>query len=163
MMKPPHRKSPSRSRSPHRSLRLVLPVAGLVLGGCDSLGLNQEPETARIRISSNDVSEVTLITSLFFVEMADPDCAGCPSVIQLIEGDTAAVSLPFDKSYPLNYRLQFFAEAYASAEVPVTLSMTAHVDDREWYNGSRVLQPEDDDGMPETIRFVYQYSRARLP
>lgn len=135
-------------------------AAVLLLSACESLTLRGEPETTRILIDSNDVSEVTLITSQFFVELADPDCPTCPSTIQLVEADTSSIRLPFERTYALNYRLQFFAEAYPSAEVPVTLSMTAYVDDREWYNGSRVLQPDGRDGTPETLRFVYQFNQA---
>lgn len=162
-MEPQGRKPVGGSFGSQRMLPATLLAGALLLGACDALTLGGDPETARIRIDSNDVSEVTLITSLFFVELVDEECATCPTTIQIIEGDTSQVRLPFERTYPLNSRLQFFAEAYPSAEVPITLSMTAHVDDREWYNGSRVLQPEDDDGMPETLRFVYQYNRARLP
>lgn len=162
-MKSPRRK-PLGGRAGRRSLCLVAPLAFVLgLGACDSLSLSREPETARIRIVSDDVSEVSLVTSRWFVEVADPDCVGCPSAIQLVVGDTTTVSLPFEETYPLTARLQFFAEAQPSAGVPVRLSMKAWVDDREWYNGSRTLEPEDANGEPETLRFVYQYTRARLP
>lgn len=162
-MKPLHGKFQGGSTRPSWTLLATSLAAVFLLGACESLTLRGEPETARIRIDSDDVSEVTLVTSRFFVELADPDCPTCPTTIQLVQGDTSSVGLPFERTYPLNYRLQFFAEAYSSADVPITLSMTAYVDDREWYNGSRILQPNAGDGMPETLRFVYQYNQLGAP
>ena len=157
------RKSQGRSAGERWAFFLAAPAALVLLGACESLILSREPEAARIQIDSNDVSEVTLITSKWFVRVADPDCPACDPDIELVESDTTVALLPFTGTYPFNFRLQFYAEAFPSAQVPVTLSMTAHVDDREWYNNSRTLQPEDEDGMPETLRFVYQYTQARVP
>lgn len=162
-MKSPCRNSLGKPLGRSSARSLVAPTMVLLLGACDSLGVGGEPNSTRIRIESADVSEVSLVTSRWFVEVADEDCAGCPSHIQIVVGDTSVVSLPFERTYPLSTRLQFFAEAWPSADVPVTVSMRAWVDDREWYNGSRTLRPEDEDGAPETLRFVYQYTRARLP
>lgn len=162
-MKSPRKDPLDRSLGWSAARSLVVPTIVLLLAACDSLSLSREPETARIQIDSSDVSEVSLVVSRWFVEVADADCTGCPSEIQIVVGDTSVVSLPFEQTYPLSARLQFFAEARPSADVPVNLSMKAWVDDREWYNGRRTLRPEDEDGAPETIRFVYQYTRARLP
>jgi len=137
-------------------------VAGLA--GCESLTLRREPETARIKIESTDVSQVTLITSQWFVQVADEECGPqCPQKIELIAADTADVSLPFERTYSFNSRLQFFAETFPVVREEAEVSMLAHVDDREWFNSSRTLQPEDEEGLQETLRFVYQYSRATLP
>lgn len=137
-------------------------VAGLA--GCESLTLRREPETARIKIESTDVSQVTLITSQRFIQVEDEECGPqCPKEVQLLVADTADVSLPFERTYSLNSRLQFFAETFPVVREEAELSMLAHVDDREWFNSSRTLQPEDEDGLQETLRFVYQYSRASLP
>ena len=144
-----------------RRARLLTVLAGSVvmLGACESLTLDREPEVAHLEINSSDVTEVVLVTSRVFVELADPECptAGCNTIIQLVDADTTVVSLPFAQSYPLNSRLQFFAETYPEALVPATLSMKVFLDDKEWYNDSRLLVTENADGERETLRFVYRY------
>lgn len=149
-----------------RRARLWPALGGTVmLLGCDALILDREPEVAHLEISSSDVSEIVLVTSQWFIEVADPECpdAGCNRLIQLVNADTTTVSLPFTQSYPFTFRLQFFAEAYPVDAVPATLAMKVHLDEEEWYNDSRRLVPEDDDGERETLRFVYQYQVATLP
>lgn len=140
--------------------RLVAAFAGsaVMLGACDALTLDREPEVAHIEISSSDVSEVTLITSPWFVEVEDPECPQCARLIHLVIADTTTVSLPFRQSYPFTSRLQFFAETYPTELRPATLSMTVHLDDEEWYNDSRLLVLENADGERETLRFVYKYN-----
>lgn len=132
-----------------------LPLAG----ACDSLGLRGEPETARIRIESAEVEEATLVTAKRFVYVRPPDCAECPAVVQPVNSDTSVVSMPFDRVYPFDSRLQFFAETFPVATEPATLSMIAYVDDREWSRSSRRLQPPEEDGQPETLQFVYEFTR----
>ena len=138
-------------------LAVLLATVGMV--GCESLILDREPEGVHLEISSSDVSDVVLVTSRVFVEVVDPECptAGCNTIIQLVDADTNVVSLPFARSYTFNSRLQFFAETYPEALVPATLSMKVFLDDREWYNDSRLLVTENDDGERETLRFVYRY------
>jgi len=140
--------------------RLVTVFAGSVvaLGSCDALTLDREPEVAHLEISSSDVSEVTLITSHWFVEVEDPECPECAALIHLVEADTTTVSLPFSESYPFSSRLQFFAETYPTELRAATLAMTVHLDDEEWYNDSRLLVLENADGERETLRFVYKYN-----
>ncbi len=142
----------------------ALAASVMLLGACDALTLDREPEIAHLEINSSDVSEVVLVTSQWFVEVADPDCpdTGCNTLIHLVAADTTTVSLPFSASYPFNSRLQFFAETYPIELEPVTLSMTVYLDDEEWYNDSRLLVPEDADGDRETLRFVYKYNIATL-
>ncbi len=153
--------------SPRRGRRtsFVLALAFVSLSGaCDTLTGNREPEVAHIWIRSTDVSEVTLIISQWFIHQPNPECpTACEATIQLVQSDTSKVSLPFEGSYPFNFRLQFFAETFPVEPEVATLSLRVDLDDKEWYNGSRALQPENDDGEPETLRFVYQYTRATLP
>ena len=142
--------------------RLAAVLAGSVaaLGACDALTLDREPEIAHLEISSSDVSEVTLITSQWFVELEDPECPQCARLIHLVTADTTDVSLPFTQSYPFTSRLQFFAETYPTELRPATLSMTVFLDDEVWYNDSRLLVLENADGERETLRFVYKYNVA---
>lgn len=159
------RQSPE-SRAFSRRPRLWSILAGtVILLGCDALILDREPEVAHLEISSSDVTEIVLVTSQWFIEVEDPECptAGCNRLIQLVKSDTTTVPLPFTRSYPFTFRLQFFAEAYPVDPVPATLAMKVHLDDEEWYNNSRRLAPEDADGERETLRFVYKYQVARLP
>ena len=143
----------------HRARLLAALVATVGLPGCDSLILDREPEGVHVEINSSDVSDVVLVTSRVFVEVVDPECptAGCNTIIQLVDADTNVVSLPFAQSYVFNSRLQFFAETYPEALVPATLSMKVFLDDKEWYNDSRLLVTENADGERETLRFVYRY------
>ncbi len=146
-----------------RRARLVTLFAGavVVLGACDALTLDREPEVAHLEISSSEVTEVTLITSQWFVELEDPECPQCARLIHLVAADTTHnVSLPFSQSYPFTSRLQFFAETYPTELRPATLSMTVYLDDEEWYNDSRMLVLENADGERETLRFVYKYNDA---
>ena len=140
-------------------LLAVLVATVVMLGACDSLILDREPEGVHVEIDSSDVSDVVLVTSRVFVEVVDPECptAGCNTIIQLVDADTNVVSLPFAQSYSFNSRLQFFAETYPVALVPATLSMKVFLDDEEWYNDSRLLVTENADGERETLRFVYRY------
>ena len=142
----------------------VLAALGTVLAaGCETLFLDREPSVAHLELSSEDVSELTLVTSQWFVEVQDQECLeagnlGCPTEIQLIVSDTTTITLPFSRSYPFTPRLQFFAEAYTVPAVEATLSMKVHLDEEEWYNDSRRLLIENADGEQETLRFVYQYT-----
>lgn len=147
---------------------LIVAITTVLFVACDALTLEREPEEAHLELSSNDVSQVTLVTSKWFIEVEDPDCEvpgdpGCPTFVQLVEADTNTVSLPFKQSYPFNFRLQFFAEAYTTPPVEATLTMTVHLDDNEWYNDSRRLLTMNSAGEQETLRFVYQYHHLRLP
>ncbi len=147
--------------SRRRAATLVAVAALLPLGGaCDSLILRSEPEAARIRIGSPDVETVIVVTAKRFAYERDPDCAECPPVVRPVNSDTLTASVPFDRTYALDSRLQFFAETYATGTEPVTLSMTAYVDGTEWSRSTRVLRPRNESGEPETIQFVYEYSRA---
>ena len=143
----------------HRARLLAVLVATVGLLGCEALILEREPEGVHVEINSSDVSDVVLVTSRVFVEVADPECptAGCNTIIHLVDADTNVVSLPFAQSYVFNSRLQFFAETYPEALVPATLSMKVFLDDKEWYNDSRLLVTENADGERETLRFVYRY------
>lgn len=143
----------------------VMALGAIAVTGCEALTLDREPEVAHLEIGSIGVSQVTLITSQWFIEVEDPECAGqlgCPTLIQLVESDTAEVSLPFRRSYHFDFRLQFFAETYPVDPVPATLSMKVHLDDEEWYNDSRPLLPVNAEGERESLRFVYQYHIPRL-
>lgn len=138
-------------------------LSAVALAACDSLTLRRGPETARVEIESADVDEVNLITADWFIFVDNPDCPGCESAVQLVNSDTSVVALPFEQSYRFGPRRQFFAETYPAAGEPAVLSLRAYVDGAEWINTSRLLRPADDNGQPETLRFVYQYSVARLP
>lgn len=141
-------------------------AALLVMTGtmaCESLTLRREPETARIRIDSPDVDELTLVTSQWFLRVPDPECPdACVRLIELVEADTVTISLPYDRQYPFDFRLQLFAETYTATPVAANVSMLVHVDDREWMNDSRTLQPDDGEGGQETLRFVYEYNTLGL-
>jgi len=152
------------------SLRRLGLLAGatLLLAGCDALTLDREPEIAHVELDSPDVSRITLVISQWFIEIEDPDCEtpgdpGCPRRIQLVEADTSTVSLPFMDSYPFDFRLQFYAEAFTDPPVDANVAMKVHLDDEEWYNDSRLLLTMNADGEQEKMTFQYQYHLRRLP
>ncbi|MDE2752369.1 MAG: hypothetical protein OXK77_14755 [Gemmatimonadota bacterium] len=146
----------------------VLAGAALLFSGCEALTLDREPEVAHVELDSPDVSSLTLIISRWFIEVDDPECEnpgdpGCPTRTQLVEADTSTVSLPFSESYPFDFRLQFYAEAFTNPPVEATIAMKVYLDDEEWYNDTRFLPLANDDGVQETIKFQYQYHTLRLP
>ena len=52
--------------------RLALASTAMWLSsGCETLFLDREPEVAHLELSSTDVSEITRVTSQWFVEVAD--------------------------------------------------------------------------------------------
>lgn len=144
-------------------LRVALVLSAVAVAACDSLTLRREPEIARIEIESADVDEVNLITADWFRFVDDPNCPGCESTVRLVDSDTSVVALPFEQTYRFGPRLQFFAETFPVVREPTVLSLRGYVDGSEWINSSRLLQPADENGRPETLRFVYQYSIARFP
>lgn len=151
------------ARHPFRRLSLLIGAVLLAIG-CDALTLDREPEVVHLELDSPDVSQVALIVSQWFIEVADPDCEdpGNPECLrtQLVEADTSMVSLPFRESYPLSFRLQFYAEAFTAPPVDATLAMKVHLDDEEWYNNSRRLSAMNG---AQTLKFKYQYHNLKLP
>ncbi len=150
-------------------LRLsLLAGAAALFAGCEALTLDREPEVVHVELDSPDVSRLTLVISQWFIEVDDPECAipgdpGCPRRIQLVEADTSTVSLPFEDSYPFDFRLQFYAEAFTDPPVDATVAMKVHLDDEEWYNDTRLLVTMNEDGDQEKMTFQYQYHLRQLP
>lgn len=152
---------PSGRRIPIIGHVLVAAMAAFL--GCDSLTPGGEPESVRVRLDSPDVDEIYLVISRWFIRVPDPECPQqCVDRIELVESDTVTVPLPHTQRYPLDFRLQFYAEAYPIVAEPTTLSMVVHVDDREWYNDARTLQPIGADGEQESLQFIYEYNNLTL-
>ncbi len=146
---------------------LALAASALALGGCDALTLSREPEVAHLELTSTDMNSITLVTSQWYIEVESPDCLtpgdiNCPRVTQLVVADTSTINLPFQRSYPFNSRLQFYAEAYTTPAVDANVAMKVDLDDKEWYNDSRRLLAVDGEGLQETIKFQYQYHVLRI-
>jgi hypothetical protein len=139
-------------------------VALLPLGGCDTLTGVNHPDELDLTIESADVSQVVLVTSPYFLLVPDPECPlECERKVQLVEADTTTVSVPFQRRYAFTSREQYFVETYPLLSETATLYMRVAIDGREWYNDSRLLLPEGEDGLPESLRFVYNFSQATLP
>ncbi len=139
-------------------------VALLVLAGCESLtGINR-PDELDLTIESADVGQVVVVTSAYFLLIPDPECPlDCEAKVQLVEADTATVSVPFQRRYAFTAREQYFVETYPLLGNTATLYMRVAIDGREWYNDTRLLLPEGQDGLPESLRFVYNFNQATLP
>ncbi len=148
----------SRSK-PGRVVTVFLLTLIVGTSACESLTLRREPENVRVQIDSPDVDEITIVTSRWFLRVPDPECPQCVALVQLVEADTSIAPLPYSQRYPLDFRLQFFTEIFTVDSVAANVSMVIHVDDREWYNDGRTLQPDGgEDGNRETLRFVYEYN-----
>lgn len=163
---------PSPARSPlvsHGSVlslvaRVLTVVALVPLGGCDSLTGINHPDELDLTIETSDVGQVVVVTSAYFLLVPDPACPlECERKVQLVEADTTTVSVPFQRRYAFTSREQYFVETYPQLGETATLFMRVAIDGREWYNDSRLLLPEGEDGLPESLRFVYNFSQARLP
>jgi hypothetical protein len=134
------------------------------LGACDWLSGVSQPEELRIEIESEDIPTATLITSTFFLRIADPECPlECEAAVQLVASDTTIVTLPYDQILPFTDRQQFFVETFPTLPEEVTLAMRVSIDGREWFDDFRTLLPIGGDGDPETLRFVYQFAQLRIP
>ncbi len=138
------------------AVALTLISMAPLLGGCDWLRGTKEPEMVRLEIGG-DAQSVTLVMSMLFTQVPDSECPACEPVIQLIEADTMTVSTPFDQTFSFTQRLQVFFSLYPTEETPATLSMRVNIDDANWADESRMLQPFGPDGKREVMRFVYQY------
>ena len=143
--------------SPRRTaIALALFSLAPFLGGCDWLRGSTEPEIVHIEVGG-DAGSVTLVRSMFFVQLVDEECPQCEPIIQLINADTSQVTPPFEQSYNFTTRLQVFFEMFPTEEVSATLDWRVLIDDARWADESRTLQPFDEEGNREAMRFVYQY------
>lgn len=140
-----------------RRLATVLLVASAasLLGACDWLRGTSEPETVRLTIASDDVTQVRLVTSFLFSQLEDPDDPFGEPLIELLESDTTVVQLPFEQTYLFTSRLQVFLEVLPPELA--TLAMEVFIDDREWFNDFRLVDPNADP-RPEVMRFIYTYA-----
>jgi len=133
---------------------LLLAASATMLGACDWLRGTKEPDTVTLLISSSDVSQARLVSSFLFRQLPDPECDQCEPIIQLLAADTTMVQLPYEKTFPFTSTLQVFLEV--SPEVVSTLAMEVLIDDREWFNDFRTVDPNADP-VPEVLRFIYEY------
>lgn len=141
-------------------------LATLPLAACDWLVGPGEPEEVTVAITSDDVNSARLLTSQHFLLIDDPECAGepdCQQRVHIQTADTATVALPFERSYPLNERLQFHSSIHPAEEVVATLTVTVKIDGRDWYDDSRELGVWAQAGERETLTFTYQYLVSGLP
>lgn len=107
------------------------------------------PETAFVEVSSEDETAVTLVTSTDFVVTAN--------TVGLITADTQAVSLPFDREFPLNGQDRFYVSV-RPADGDGTLRMQVMIDDRDWYDEARQFGVDTVTAM----QFVYRFNVPRL-
>lgn len=137
-------------------------LLAFLLGACESLFLDSERDAVTVRIESPDMGSAEVVTSRFFLRISDPDCPSCPASIQLVQADTVAPALPFQQTWELTSRQQFFVETYPALQDTATLSLRVVIDGRTWFDDSRTLAPAGPDGGAETLRFVYQFREPTL-
>ena len=109
----------------------------------------------RLLIESDDVTQVSLVSSFFFSQLENPDDPLGEPLIELLESDTTLVQLPFEQTYLFTPRLQVFLEVLP--EEIATLAMEVYIDDTEWFNDFRTVDPTPDP-EPEVMRFIYTYA-----
>lgn len=134
---------------------------GLILtAGCGWLRPGGPPDEAHVEISSDDVSQLTLVVSQHFERYEEPVCAGepeCPIVERIISADTLVVSSPYSNTFEFTDRHQILVETYPMDEVEATVRMTVDIDGREWFDDVALLSPVNDDGERDTMRFMYNH------
>lgn len=158
---------PPKNRVSGREIRRGAVLAALIVsqGACEWLAGVSEPEEVRVRIGSEDADTVTLITSMRFILVQNPDCPddpNCPQSVHLQEADTTNVAVPFDRTYAFTDRLQIFLETFPRDSVAATLSMRVTIDGRDWYDDFRELQVDDGEGERETLRFLYEFHERTI-
>ena len=145
------------------ALCLVLVV--LSVGACEWLTGVHIPDHVSVEIGSSDVSSVTVIQALHFLMIPNPECPddpSCPSIVYLVNSDTSSVSLPFERTYQLTERHEFFLETYPPEGEEATLTLRVLIDEEEWYNDFRRLLPANAEGDRETLQFVYKFGERTI-
>ena len=151
---------------PFKRLRRLV-AAGLVaplLTACSWLTGVDEPDEMDLVLES-DATELTVITSPFFLLLSNPDCEEaeeCDPIIQLVEADTMVITPPFERTYAFTSRQQYFVEVWPTDGTSATVTMSIEIDGKSWYDDFRLvpaLVPGEDQ---ETVRFVYNFRELVL-
>lgn len=150
-----------------RAPLLLLLAWALALGGCDSLGLDGEPQQLLLELDASGTDRVALITSTEWVYAPDPACEpgaqGCPEVVRVLAADSADVAVPLRRTLRFTQSRKFFIEVYPRGGVIATVAMRIEIDGKEWYHEARELTPTGDAGAQATLQFVYQWRQPRIP
>lgn len=125
-------------------------IVSLVLApGCDWFS-DPTPEEARVLVSGSAGSTVELIVSSKFV--AGVNAAGVTRV-EILESDTIATTLPFDRTFSIRGDYKFFAQAARTTADVGSFRMEVFIDsDREFDESGPLLA-----GAP--FRFVFQFNQ----
>ncbi|MCE2454987.1 MAG: hypothetical protein J4G12_04095 [Gemmatimonadetes bacterium] len=144
---------------------LPLSLVPVLISGCDWLTGPGEPEEVTVTVTSQQVSSAVLITSQDFLLVEDPECVGqegCPLITHINSSDTTTVTLPYERTYRLNDRLQFHSRIFPTEEVVATIAVNVKIDGRDWYNDFRELQVWESVGVRQALTFSYQFQAATL-
>lgn len=144
----------------NHSLQVVAGIGLILAAGCDWLRPGGPPDEAQVEISSEDVTQLTVVVSQHFERFQEPVCAGdpeCPTIERIISADTIVVSSPYSNTFEFTDRYQIIVETFPVDEVQAVVRMTVDIDGREWYDVERLLNPMREDGDRDRLRFVYQY------
>ena len=143
------------------SLQVVVAIGVILTAGCDWLRPGGPPDEVQVEISSEDVRQLTVVISQNFVRFVEPVCEGepdCPTFVRMFDADTIVVTSPYSSAIEFTERSQIFIETHPMDEVEARVSLTVHIDGKEWYDALRLLSPMNEDGERDTMRFVYQYN-----
>lgn len=154
------------------SVRHTAPTALLAalllssVAACDNLGLSGAPNEISVDIQASGAEQLHLVTSTNWLFIEDPACNSdeqqCQEVLRLLDADTSTVSATYQRRLQFTDTHKYFVEVYPVGGVTATLSMKVEIDGREWYNESRELTPDGDNGRQQTLQFVYQWQEPTI-
>jgi hypothetical protein len=148
-----------------RSLSIAMACALLLLSGCDWLRPGGPPDKALVELSSEDVDKAALVLSQNFVWAPDPGCdtEACDPTLQVVTADTTIVDLPYSRTVKFTSRYLLLAQSYPVDQVEAKrLAMRIAIDGQEKYSDYRSLSPPDDEGLRQTLHFVYTFGGRPL-
>lgn len=125
---------------------MVAALFTCALPGCDMLG-GRGVDEARLVLEGTSGNTVLLVTSTRF---ESTNVVGGSAIVDLVDADSARVTLPFDRTYDIEERGRFYALVIRENSEGDNLHMRGYVDGELRYN-NRATTDQD------TLRFVYVY------
>ena len=145
--------------SPLRAATVLLVISlgiGLV-AGC-GLVSDPAPSTARVVIDGTGADEVQLVVSTVFLAQDQTADFGRTLDVQVIEGDTLTVDVPFEATYDITRPQRFLAQVYTTTD---TTSLEGIQVDGSIDGDRRFTRTATD--TDSLVQFVYIYQGSTPP
>jgi hypothetical protein len=125
--------------------------AALSAGACGILDSDLNPDEVQLVIESPSTGDLRLVLSDELLLTGAGEDEGLS--VTFLSADTMRVGLPYDRSYPLAPRYQFFVKVLPldDGAAPRDLSMRVLIDGDERYNKSGTLGDDD-------FEFIYNFN-----